>query len=60
MTKGLYCPYHRAVATFFLKTLKKEGFPLLNRVIVMAIVSAIADLVFCMEVSSSAVQRQCV
>jgi len=43
LTKGFYCPYHGAVATFFLKTLEKKGFLLLNRVIVRTIVSAIAD-----------------
>jgi hypothetical protein len=43
LTKGFYCPYYGAVAVFFLKTLEKKGFPLLNRENVMTILSVIAD-----------------
>jgi hypothetical protein len=55
LTKEFYCPYYGAVATLFLKTLEKNGFHLLKRVIAITIV-----LMSCGEDSPYVAQRQLV
>lgn len=59
LTKEFYCPYHAAVAHFFLKTLEKGGVPLLNRAAVRRIVAVICDPDCPNGGISTVVQRQC-
>jgi hypothetical protein len=50
LTKGFNCPYHAAVQTLFLKTLKKAGFPLMKRVIITTILPVMLILIACVGV----------